>query len=114
MENSDWKDKLALAFNINVENIDNQPDEPQEVKHDIDKRSPLKIMLDKKNRSGKTVTLIVDIKGDEEAVKELAKELKNKCGCGGSSRGDEILIQGDVRQKVKTILEQKGFKTKII
>ena len=52
MENSDWKDKLALAFNINVENIDNQPDEPQEVKHDIDKRSPLKIMLDKKNRSG--------------------------------------------------------------
>ena len=39
MENSDWKDKLALAFNINVENIDNQPDEPQEVKHDIDKRS---------------------------------------------------------------------------
>ena len=70
MENSDWKDKLALAFNIDVENIDNQPDEPQEVKHDIDKRSPLKIMLDKKNRSGKTVTLIVDIKGDEEAVKE--------------------------------------------
>ena len=52
MENSDWKDKLALAFNIDVENIDNQPDEPQEVKHDIDKRSPLKIMLDKKNRSG--------------------------------------------------------------
>ena len=57
----------------------------------------LDVMLDKRNRNGKKVTLIVNFDGSEDALKQLAKELKQHCGVGGSARGGEILIQGDFR-----------------
>ena len=113
MAGLDWKDKLAQAFDIDASQIAPEP-EPEAAKPSLEAKQNLKIMLDKRNRNGKSVTLIVDFKGDDEAVKELAKELKAKCGAGGSARGSEILIQGDVRNKVKELLEQKGYKAKII
>lgn len=113
MAGLDWKDKLAQTFNIDPSEIAPEP-EAEEAKPALEAKQNLKIMLDKRNRNGKAVTLIVDFKGDDEAVKELAKELKTKCGSGGSARGSEILIQGDFRTKVKELLEQKGFKAKII
>jgi len=70
----------------------------------------LRIRLDTKHRRGKTVTLIDGFIGAQEDLKNLGKELKTFCGTGGSAKEGEIIIQGDVREKVKEYLQKEGYR----
>ncbi len=70
----------------------------------------LKIRLDTKHRAGKAVTLIEGFKGPVEDIEQLGKSLKNHCGTGGSAKDNEIIVQGDQREKVLQWLLKQGYK----
>ncbi len=63
-------------------------------------------------RKGKPITILEGYTGAIEDFKALAKELKQKLSVGGSFKGDKIIIQGDYRDKIMTILKTKGFNVK--
>jgi translation initiation factor 1 len=65
-----------------------------------------------KGRGGKVVTVIKGFQGLEEDLKSLAKLLKVKCGVGGSIKDNEIIIQGNYREKIIQILQKEGYNVK--
>jgi translation initiation factor 1 len=72
----------------------------------------LRVMISKKGRGGKTVTLIIGFIGKDDDLQVLGKRLKSKCGVGGSAKDGEIILQGDIREKVLALLIQEGYKAK--
>lgn len=110
-KDNDWKKRdgvvysTSLDFSYQYEGEDSAETLPPS-------QQKLKVLLDKKARAGKQVTLIEGFIGTEEDLKELGKLLKNKCGVVGSTKDGEILIQGDHRDKVLQVLTQAGYGVK--
>jgi translation initiation factor 1 len=108
MKENNWKERLNVVYSTNpdfqYETVgEEQPDTlPNE-------KQLLRILLDKRNRGGKQVTLITGFTGKEEDLQALGKFLKTKCGAGGSAKENEIIIQGDFREKIKKVLIEAGY-----
>lgn len=98
----------GLAYSTNKEFFEDF--EPAPAQETLPKQSQkLRVKLDSKQRAGKIVTLIEGFIGTEEDADSLAKQLKTKCGAGGSAKDNVILIQGDYKDKVITWLREWGY-----
>lgn len=106
---NEWKKREGIVYSTKADFVyqTNEIEEPETLPAEKQK---LKIALDRKQRKGKTVVLITGFVGKSDDLENLAKELKNKCGTGGSAKNGEIIIQGGMIEKVKDILRNKGFK----
>ncbi len=105
---NDWKKRLDIVYSTNPDyHYNKEGDENSETLPN--EQQMLRISLDKRNRKGKSVTLITGFTGTEDDLKELGKLLKTKCGVGGSTKDGEIIIQGDHREKVLNILQDEGY-----
>ena len=69
----------------------------------------LRISMERAGRGGKTVTLVRGFVGSDDDREALCKLLKQKCGVGGSVKEDEIIIQGDHRQRLLELLKREGY-----
>jgi translation initiation factor 1 len=73
----------------------------------------LRIQASRAGRKGKTVTIITGFQSSPDTLAKLLKQLKTKCGSGGTLKDNSIEIQGDRRQQLLPILTELGYKAKI-
>lgn len=106
------EDLGGFVFSTNDDFDPGQHDEEQEALAPSEQL--LEAHYSSKGRAGKTVTVIKGFVGSEEDLQALGKELKKKCGVGGSVKDGEIIIQGDVRDKIMAHLKDKGYRVKRI
>jgi len=101
------KHKGSLVYTTDPDYVfDDGIEEPETLEP---QKQKLRVMLDKKSRGGKQVTIVTGFVGSTADLNALGKVLKTACGVGGSVKDNEILIQGDFRQKILQILTDKGY-----
>ena len=110
---NDWKERLGMVYSTNDE-FQYQTNSSEQINTLPPEKQKLRVALDKRNRKGKQVTIVADFVGSEIDLTALAKTLKTRCGVGGSSKDGEIIIQGDHRDKIVTILTTLGYKARKI
>lgn len=110
----DWKDALAaLRGAVPAGEDDSAQTTDDGVEAANAKTQTLEIVYERKGRGGHPATIVVCPQGmADNDVDTLAGTLRRRLGVGGSARGGEILLQGDRRDALRTILPGLGFKTK--
>jgi translation initiation factor 1 len=109
MNKKNKSDKYGFVYSTDP-NFGFQNEEEQTAETLPPQQQKLKIRLDTKRRAGKAVTLVEGFIGTGEDLQDLGKKLKNFCGTGGSAKDNEIIIQGDQRDKVVQWLVKEGYK----
>lgn len=112
MKSKDWKDRLNIVYSTNPDFSYQQKEESVEETPPLHKQN-LIVAIERKNRGGKTVTLVKGFIGSETDLSELGKKLKTKCGVGGTTKEGEIVIQGDFKIRIADLLKEWGYKVKI-
>ncbi len=91
-------------------NPDYKFDEEPEIETLDPAQQKLRVSVERHHRGGKTVTLVRGFAGSDDDLQALGKQLKSKCGTGGSAKDGEIIIQGEMKDKVVALLQQLGYK----
>lgn len=71
-----------------------------------------RLRMEKAGRGGKTVTVVYDLPRNEAFLKDLAQKLKRECGTGGTFTEDRVELQGEMRDRVRGILQRLGYTVK--
>lgn len=103
---------LKLVFSTNPDEVNRKDEENDEIENKTPyAKQQIRISLDRKHRAGKEVTLLEGFDMNASELEAMAKQLKSKCGIGGSVTDDGlILLQGDQRKKLTDVLGKMGFK----
>ncbi len=108
MADNDWKARLGMVYSTDP-NFEYVTDTEPEAETLPAAQQRLRVWLDRKQRAGKTVTLVRGFVGSDADLQELARMLKNKCGVGGTAKAGEIIVQGDHRDRIVELLAKAGY-----
>lgn len=108
-KDNDWKDRLNIVYSTNPDYNYQIEDDEQEDELIPANMQKLRTRIEKKGRGGKTATVISGFIGPEKDLEDLARTLKTHCGTGGSVKDGEIIIQGELKDKVITKLKALGY-----
>lgn len=97
----------GLVFSTNSEFYQDYPGEGQDTLPKNQQK--LRVRIETKHRGGKTATVVDGFAGSTGDMEALAKELKTKCGTGGSAKDGLIIIQGDYKEKIIAWLKDWGY-----
>lgn len=111
MTDNDWKKRLGMVYSTNPDFKFDTGESPEE-ETPAPSLQKLIVSIDRRNRGGKQVTLVTGFRGREEDLSELGRQLKIKCGVGGSAKNGEIAVQGDFRDKITALLCSMGYNAK--
>lgn len=109
MSDNDWKSRLGVVFSTNPDFRYETGEDESPVETIPAEKQRLIVSIDRRNRGGKQVTLVKGFVGSEEDLLALGKTLKSKCGVGGSVKEGEIIIQGDFRDRIVSLLRSMGY-----
>ncbi len=99
----------GLVYSTNPDFVPYNAEDHEEGVTAPKEKQKLRVKLDTKQRAGKVVTLVEGFSGRDEDLQALGKELKTKCGAGGSVKDGLIMIQGDYRDKIIAWLKSWGY-----
>jgi len=105
------KNRVNVVYSTNP-NFQYEHNEVEEQETLPTQQQNLRVMIDRKQRAGKSVTLVTGFVGTTSDLEQLGKLLKTKCGVGGTVKDGQILIQGDFCEKILQILTTAGYKAK--
>jgi len=101
------KNRIGVVYSTNPDYDYDHEGEAEETLPN--QQQKLRVMIDRKKRKGKEVTLVTGFVGNGDDLKALGKMLKSKCGVGGSAKDGEIIVQGNNKQKVIDLLKKEGY-----
>ncbi|MBV6483562.1 MAG: putative protein YciH [Flavobacteriales bacterium] len=106
------KQRVNVVYSTNP-NFNYDEEENDDIETLDKQQQQLKVSIDRKQRKGKSVTIVSGFIGNDDDLTDLAKTLKTRCGVGGNAKDGEILIQGELKDKVFDLLISLGYsKTK--
>lgn len=106
--------KLDLFIGADIDDGWAEVETPRRSKVSSDVQEPAKhqLFFSKEKRRGKVVTLVGEFFLAKEDAASKLKSLKKKLGCGGSFKDGFMEFQGDIKDKVRPLLVDEGFRFK--
>lgn len=111
MAEQDWKKRIGVVYSTNPD-FKYETEVRKEDKTLPPDKQHLIVRIDRSHRAGKQVTLVEGFVGGSDDLASLAKKLKTGCGVGGTAKDGEITIQGDLRDRVVSMLTGMGYKAR--
>ena len=111
MADNDWKKRLGVVYSTNPE-FTYEEENTAQLSTLTPEKQRLTVAIDRSHRAGKQVTVVKGFVGTGEDLAALGKSLKQRCGVGGTAKDGEITLQGDLRDKLCTLLTEMGYKAK--
>jgi translation initiation factor 1 len=108
---NDWKKRNGVVYSTDPDHPyrENLKAEPAALPRD---KQNLRVVIDRRHRQGKEVTLVKGFVGPITAAEELCRMLKVRCGAGGAVKDGDIIIQGDQRQAIVSFLLKEGYRAR--
>lgn len=102
------KNKVGVVYSTNPD-YQYEYDEPSAVGTLPAAQQKLRVRIERSGRGGKTVTIVDKFVGTNDDLETLGKTLKGRCGVGGTVKDGQIIIQGDFRERVVSLLQGMGY-----